>query len=141
MIKKISLLSLFFIYCSTPVWAINVLQENATLRRELNNLSSQQQNENLKNIKYYSGLSSYSGIEKSHYSSNKYSNSQKNIYTKKGVKFKIDKERQEQLLKELQEQEKTLAQPEEIITEKKTEEKIKPEKQPQKKSNHNHDAE
>ena len=141
MIKKFSLLFLFLIYCSTPVWAINVLQENATLRRELSSLSSQQQKENLKNIKYYSGRSSYCGIDKTHYSSSKYSSSQKNIYTKKGIKFKIDKEKQEQLLKELQEQEKTLAQPEEIITEKKTEEKTKPEKQPQKKSNHNHDAE
>ena len=128
------------------------MQENATLRRELNSLSAQQQKENLKNIRYYNGRSSYCGIDKTHHSSSKYSSSQKNVYTKKGVKFKIDKEKQEQRLKEaqelaqqvekeLQEQEKTLAQPEEIITEKKTEEKTKPEKQPQKKSNHNHDAE
>ena len=133
---------MFLIYCSTPVWAINVLQENATLRKELNSLSTQQQKENLKNIRYYNGRSSYCGIDRTQYSSSKYSFSQKNIYTKKGVKFKIDKDKQEQRLKEAQD---LTQQVEKEIQEKQQTQivEIKENKNEQKtnKPSHNQDAE
>lgn len=89
-------------YCATQVCAINVLQENATLKKQLNQLSTKQQKENRKNILYYKERSSYSGIDRTNYSSTNFSSQEKNIYEKKGVKFKINTEKQTQKLKEAQ---------------------------------------
>lgn len=109
MIKKLSLVVLIFCISALQSSALNVIQENATLRKQLNSLSSTQQKENRKNILYYKGRSSYIGIDKSSYSSSfSYQDvEQKNIYEKKGVKFKVNSQKQEEKLKEIQEQEKT----------------------------------
>ena len=123
---------------------INVLQENATLKRELHSLSSKQQKENRKNILYYRGLSSYSGIDRTNSASFKYKNSssEKNIYEKKGIKFKLNTEKQEEKLKEIQSQEKENKEKitptiENIPPVQEKKEKAKPQKQ----DNHNRDAE
>ena len=132
------------IYCTTQASAINVLQENATLRGQLSQLSSKQKTENRKNILYYRGLSSYSGIDRA---SSSYYNSdlpQSDIYVKKGVKFKVDVQKQEQKLKEIQEQEKTEIKTVATVEEKPKEENSKIEEnttQPSQKSSHNTDAE
>lgn len=146
MIKQIILIVFLIIYGANSACAINVLQENATLRTQLNSLSNKQQKENQKNILYYKGRSSYSGIDKRPYfSSSKNSNfEQKNIYEKKGVKFKLDTQKQEEKLKEIQEQEKTNTQTITPVENKstvettKTDSKIKSE---QSKLKHNEDAE
>ncbi len=134
------------IYGATSACAINVLQENAALRLQLNNLSNKQQNENRRNILYYRGRSSYSGIVKTPYSS--YSQhskfEQKNIYEKKGVKFKIDTQKQEEKLKEFKENEKVNNQTPTSIDAKSANENAKVETKPipqQQKTKRNDDAE
>ena len=84
MFKVLSLSFLIVLVCSNSSLALNVLQENATLRGQLNSLSSQQQAENRKNLLYYKGRSSYVGIDKGYYRSYSSSSYQKeNLYEKK----------------------------------------------------------
>lgn len=144
MIKKLSLISFMIIYGASQACAINVLQENATLRGQLNNLSNKQQKENRKNILYYKGRSSYSGIYKGGYTSypSNANFEQKNIYEKKGVKFKIDTQKQEEKLKEIQSQEKDVKSIAPVETEKTVVKDKKTENESSSKSaNHNDDAE
>lgn len=80
--------------------AFNVLQENEKYRRELNSLSGRQHAENIKHLHYYKGPVNYVGSYSSVSSGS--SSTKKDIYVKKGVKFKVDTEKQEQRLKEAQ---------------------------------------
>ena len=132
------------IYGASQACAINVLQENATLRGQLNNLSNKQQEENRKNILYYKGRSSYIGIYKGAYTSYPSNSSfeQKNIYEKKGIKFKIDTQKQEEKLKEIKLQEKENKSSVLVEKEKNVEESNKIEnKTLTQQANHNDDAE
>ena len=144
MIKKVVLL--FFVFCISALKssALNVIQENVVLRKQLNAQSYKQQKENKKQILYYKGISSYSGISRTiggAYSTKNVSN-EKNIYEKKGVKFKIDTKKQEEKLKEIQEQEKDIK----LITPVEVEKPVVENKKIENKSfsksaNHNDDAE
>ena len=144
MIKKIVLL--FFVFCISALKssALNVIQENVVLRKQLNAQSYKQQKENKKQILYYKGISSYSGIIRTiggAYSTKNVSN-EKNIYEKKGVKFKIDTKKQEEKLKEIQEQEKDIKSITPVEVEKPVVENKKTEnKSFSKSANHNDDAE
>lgn len=130
-------------YCVNQAGAINVLQENVTLRRQLNSLSAGQKKENRKNILYYKGRSAYTGIDRTTPSSYspKNSSDRKNIYEKKGIKFKIDLEKQEQKLKEIQTQENEVKQ-KNVNVDNVIKEQLQPPKTTSKKQpNHNQDAE
>lgn len=145
MIKKLSLIVFLIVYSTTQASAINVLQENAVLRKQLNIECYKQQKENKKNILYYKGRSSYSGIDrttlgKSYPRTN--ISSEKNIYEKKGVKFKIDTLKQEEKLKEIQSQEKDIKSITPVEVEKPVvENKNTENKSFSKSANHNDDAE
>jgi len=78
--------------------AFNALNEHNKYRSELNSLADKQYSENQKYLLYYKGPANYTGASTRTSVS---SGSKKDIYVKKGVKFKVDEAKQEQRLKEV----------------------------------------
>lgn len=111
--KKFCILAISFIMLSFNAEAYNALHEHSVHKSELHKMGSKQQFENRQYIQYYKGKSDYKGSSSWAYSPA--FGKQKDIYVKKGIKYKIDPSRQEQKLKDLQEKDE-----EKILTEQNT---------------------
>lgn len=99
--KRFLMFSISLICLALPVEAYNALHEHSVHKSELHKMGTKQQIDNRQYIQYYKGKSDYRGTSSWAYSPS--SSSNKNIYVKKGVKYKIDEAKQAEKLKELQE--------------------------------------
>lgn len=100
MIKKAVLFFAVLIFAAPNVLAINVLLENQKFRQELSSMYEKQHAENAKNLMYYKGAPSYNGKKQDKASAS----SAKNVYEKKGVRFKVDEEHLKQAEAEKQQE-------------------------------------
>ncbi len=109
--KKTAVITLMLVFvagCAPCAFCMNVLMENQKLKNELQNTAANQSLENSKWIMYYKGKPNYAGasygvspsaVNYANTSSSS-SSTKKDIYTKKGVKFKLKNEDKIKILKE-----------------------------------------
>lgn len=103
--KKVVLSVITAVLIVPQAFAFNALKEHSLYRSELNSLAGKQHAENQKNMLYYKGPANYTVTQMRYSSSSTGSSAKKDIYVKKGVKFKVDEAKQEQRLKEAKEAE------------------------------------
>lgn len=100
--KKIVTSIIFAALVTTPASAFNAQKQHELYRSELDTLAKKQHAENQRYMLYYKGSANYTGTQDGTPS---VAANKKDIYAKKGVKFKVDEVKQEQKLKEVQAQE------------------------------------
>lgn len=81
----------------SPGYAYNALEQNNIYRNQLNELARQQHAENQNHLLYYKGVRDVPIGQSRKTSALSVSATEKNIYAKKGVKFKVDNSNETQL--------------------------------------------
>ncbi len=95
--NKAVLVVVVAIMLMSPGYAYNALEQNNIYRNQLNELARQQHAENQNHLLYYKGVGDVPLGQSRKTSALSDSGAEKNIYTKKGVQFKVDNSNETQL--------------------------------------------